>query len=37
MFDVLDGIKDNLPIDKPRYLMGVGTPSEYIRGSKERY
>ena len=26
MFDVLDGIKDFLPEDKPRYLMGVGTP-----------
>ena len=30
MFDVLDGIKDNLPIDKPRYLMGVGTPSDIL-------
>ena len=30
MFDVLDGIKDFLPIDKPRYLMGVGTPSDIL-------
>ena len=34
MFDVLDGIKDNLPIDKPRYLMGVGTPSDILGAVK---
>ena len=34
MFDVLDGIKDNLPIDKPRYLMGVGTPSDLLEATK---
>ena len=35
MFTVLDGIKDYLPKDKPRYLMGVGTPSD-ILGSVKR-
>ena len=27
MFNVLDDIKESMPEDKPRYLMGVGTPS----------
>ena len=35
MFDVLDNIKDYLPINKPHYLMGVGTPSD-ILGSVKR-
>ena len=35
MFNVLDNLKENLPIDKPRYLMGVGTPSD-ILGSVKR-
>ena len=35
MFDVLDGLKFDMPIDKPRYLMGVGTPSD-ILGSVKR-
>ena len=30
MFKVLDGLKKHLPIDKPRYLMGVGTPSDIL-------
>ena len=34
MFDVLDGVKDSLPKDKPRYLMGVGTPSDIIGAVK---
>ena len=34
MFDVLDGIKDYLPLDKPRYLMGVGTPSDILGAVK---
>ena len=34
MFEVLDGIKDNLPIDRPRYLMGVGTPSDILGAVK---
>ena len=35
MFSVLDNIKENLPKNKPRYLMGVGTPSD-ILGSVKR-
>jgi queuine tRNA-ribosyltransferase len=35
MFKVLDDIKTNLPLDKPHYLMGVGTPSD-ILGSVKR-
>tara|TARA_X000000368_G_scaffold401917_1_gene375275 strand:- start:91 stop:1203 length:1113 start_codon:yes stop_codon:yes gene_type:complete len=35
MFKVLDGLKNNLPNNKPRYLMGVGTPSD-ILGSVKR-
>ena len=34
MFNVLDGIKNYLPIDKPHYLMGVGTPSDIIGAVK---
>lgn len=34
MFDVLDGIKDHMPKDKPRYLMGVGTPSDILGAVK---
>ena len=34
MFEVLDSIKDNLPTDKPRYLMGVGTPSDILGAVK---
>ena len=30
MFNVLDSIKDYMPKNKPRYLMGVGTPSDII-------
>ena len=30
MFDVLDNLNKHLPIDKPRYLMGVGTPSDIL-------
>ncbi len=30
MFSVLDDIKDELPKDKPRYLMGVGTPTDIL-------
>jgi len=35
MFDVLDNLKKHLPKEKPRYLMGVGTPSD-ILGSVKR-
>ena len=34
MFTVLDDIKDHLPKDKPRYLMGVGTPSDILGAVK---
>tara|TARA_B100001250_G_scaffold245998_1_gene211505 strand:+ start:1062 stop:2174 length:1113 start_codon:yes stop_codon:yes gene_type:complete len=34
MFKVLDEIKDFLPKDKPRYLMGVGTPSDILGAVK---
>ena len=31
-YKVLDYLKDALPKDKPRYLMGVGTPDDIIEG-----
>ncbi len=34
MFEVLDNIKENLPVEKPRYLMGVGTPSDILGAVK---
>ena len=34
MFGVLDDIKENLPNEKPHYLMGVGTPSDIIGAVK---
>ncbi len=34
MFDVLDGIKDHMPENKPRYLMGVGTPADILGAVK---
>ena len=34
MFNVLDDIKENLPIEKPHYLMGVGTPSDILGAVK---
>ena len=30
MFKVLDGLKNIMPVDKPRYLMGVGTPLDIL-------
>ena len=30
MFNVLEGLKNIMPVDKPRYLMGVGTPSDIL-------
>ena len=30
MFQVLDNIKSDLPLEKPHYLMGVGTPSDIL-------
>ena len=34
MFNVLDEIKNLMPEDKPRYLMGVGTPSDILGAVK---
>ena len=34
MFNVLDNLKENMPVDKPRYLMGVGTPSDILGAVK---
>tara|TARA_B100001121_G_C18631525_1_gene594611 strand:- start:126 stop:1238 length:1113 start_codon:yes stop_codon:yes gene_type:complete len=34
MFKVLDCLKDNLPDEKPHYLMGVGTPSDILGAVK---
>ena len=34
MFDVLDGIKEYLPEEKPHYLMGVGTPTDILGAVK---
>ena len=34
MFSVLDGIKEELPENKPHYLMGVGTPSDILGAVK---
>ena len=34
MFKVLDYIKNPMPRDKPRYLMGVGTPSDILGAVK---
>ena len=33
MYDVLNFMKDILPADKPRYLMGVGSPDDLVVGS----
>lgn len=32
MFHVLDHLMPQMPTDKPRYLMGVGTPSDLVHG-----
>ncbi|MCH8518887.1 tRNA guanosine(34) transglycosylase Tgt [Candidatus Gracilibacteria bacterium] len=32
MYRTLDVLKDELPLEKPRYLMGVGTPEDLIEG-----
>ena len=34
MFDVLEYLKEHMPKDKPRYLMGVGTPSDILGAVK---
>jgi queuine tRNA-ribosyltransferase len=35
MFNILNEITDYLPMSKPRYLMGVGTPSDILGAVKE--
>jgi queuine tRNA-ribosyltransferase len=35
MFKILNDTTDNLPKNKPRYLMGVGTPSDILGAVKE--
>ena len=30
MYDIIDAVESHMPVDKPRYLMGVGTPSNII-------
>ena len=32
MFEIMDAIVPNMPQDKPRYLMGVGTPEDLVEG-----
>ena len=34
MFKVLDDTKELLPLEKPHYLMGVGTPSDILGAVK---
>src|SRR6056297_3126881 len=34
MLMVLDAMQDALPADKPRYLMGVGTPADLLEGAR---
>ena len=35
MFEVLNNIKNYIPEDKPRYLMGVGTPTDILGAVKQ--
>jgi queuine tRNA-ribosyltransferase len=30
MYEMIDAVEPHMPVDKPRYLMGVGTPSNII-------
>jgi len=30
MYDIIDAVEPHMPVEKPRYLMGVGTPSNLI-------
>ena len=32
MYHIIDEVEPHMPVDKPRYLMGVGTPSNIIEG-----
>ena len=33
MYDIIDAVEPHMPKDKPRYLMGVGTPSNIIEAA----
>ncbi len=33
MYDIIDAVEPHMPREKPRYLMGVGTPSNIIEGA----
>jgi queuine tRNA-ribosyltransferase len=30
MYEIIDGVEPYLPVEKPRYLMGVGTPADLV-------
>ena len=32
MYHIIEQVEPHMPVDKPRYLMGVGTPSNIIEG-----
>ena len=32
MYEIIDAVEPYMPVNKPRYLMGVGTPSNIIEG-----
>lgn len=32
MYDIIEAVEPHMPVNKPRYLMGVGTPSNIIEG-----
>ena len=32
MYDVIDAVEEHMPQDRPRYLMGVGTPANILEG-----
>ena len=32
MYEIIEAVEPHMPADKPRYLMGVGTPSNIIEG-----
>jgi len=34
LFDILEHVMSQLPVEQPRYLMGVGTPSDLLEGVK---
>ena len=36
MYRVIEAVTPEMPADKPRYLMGVGTPGQYSGGGTQR-